>query len=123
MKNRLLFFGVVFAVLIAIFILLQNQDKNVVKGVRVEDMILFYSKTCLHCQKVEEFIQQNKVDQKLKFIKIDINENQQNSGLFIEKATECKIPKNEMGVPLFWDGQKCISGDQPIIDFFQSKLK
>lgn len=120
MKNILLFFGVVFAILIAIFILLQNQGKNVVKGVRVEDMILFYSKTCPHCQRVEEFIQQNKVDQKLKFTKIDIKENQQNSDLFIEKATECKIPQ---GVPLFWDGQKCINGDQPIIDFFQSKLK
>lgn len=125
MKNILFFFGIVLIVLVVIFTLLANQGKPAVgsKSTKIEGMILFYSTTCPHCKRVEAFIKQNKIEEKVKFQRVEINSSPQNTNLFVEKSTVCKIPQEQMGVPLFWDGSKCVFGDQPIIDYFKIKMK
>ena len=85
-------------------------------------MVLFYGNTCPHCAKVESFIKNNNIDQKLSFEQKEVYDNKANAEIMKDLASACNIPINGMGVPFFWDGSKCLIGDEPIINFFsQSK--
>ena len=82
--------------------------------------ILFYGTGCPHCKIVEQFIQDNQVTNWLSFEQREIFFDQNNAGLMKKRADRCGIAQSEMGVPLFWDGQKCYGGDQEIINYFSS---
>jgi len=118
----LLFLGIFVVLGISIYLLREknssfpNQD---LKGI-----ILFYGIGCPHCAKVEEFIRKNKIKEKIAFEEKEVYFNRENAKKLIEVAKKCGIKENEIGVPFLWDGenQKCIVGDEPIIDFFKEKL-
>ncbi len=84
-------------------------------------IVLFYSKSCPHCRRVEAFIDNNNIKQKISFIKKEISENETNKNDLIKKAKQCNLPLNKIGVPFLWDGKKCIIGDEDIINFFEQK--
>lgn len=100
----LIFFGTI--------IYARNQNKG-------NDMILFYSESCPHCQNVDEYIKTNHIEDRLTFQKLEVSQNKNNSRLLLEKAKSCKLPTTQaVGVPFFFDGQKCLIGDTDIINFF-----
>lgn len=83
-------------------------------------MILFYGDTCPHCKNVEEYIKANNIKAKLSFQELEVYNNKENAQLLGIKAKECGLDTSQgVGVPFFFDGQNCISGDQDIINFFQ----
>jgi glutaredoxin len=83
-------------------------------------MILFYGDTCPHCKNVEEYINANNVKAKLSFQELEVYNNKVNAKLLGDKAKQCGLDTSQgVGVPFFFDGQNCISGDQDIINFFQ----
>jgi hypothetical protein len=88
------------------------------------ELILFYSKTCPHCLKVEEFMTQNKIEEKIKIDKKEVSENRDNSFLLGEKAKKCGLNASSLGVPFLWNGStgQCLIGDADIIKFFQNKI-
>ncbi|OGY42445.1 MAG: hypothetical protein A2Y67_00170 [Candidatus Buchananbacteria bacterium RBG_13_39_9] len=86
------------------------------------DMILFYGDGCPHCAKVEEYIKEHKITEKLNFSQLEVYNDKDNAQLLGEKAQLCNMPTDSIGVPFFWDGAKCIIGDQEIIKFFKQKL-
>ena len=118
----LLFLGIFVVLEISIYLLREknssfpNQD---LKGI-----ILFYGIGCPHCAKVEEFIRKNKIKEKIAFEEKEVYFNRDNAKKLIEVAKKCGFNENEIGVPFLWDGenQKCIVGDEPIINFFKEKL-
>ncbi len=85
-------------------------------------IILFYSEGCPHCQNVDNFIAQNNVEQKVKFARLEVFNNKDNQKVLLQKAQACNLPLDQIGVPLLWDGNTCIVGDQDIIKFFQGKI-
>jgi len=110
----------------AVFVFLTRQEKQVpppTGGGDGAEMILFYGQGCPHCAKVEEFINQNKVDEKISFEMKEIYYNTQNNAEFREKANTCGLPPAGLGVPLLWyDSSKCLVGDVDIISFFNQKI-
>lgn len=86
-------------------------------------IILFYGDGCPHCKNVDDFISANKVEDKVKFSRLEVFNNKDNSKILIQKAGICKIATESVGVPFLWDGKSCIVGDQEIIKFFQDKTK
>jgi hypothetical protein len=36
---------------------------------------------------------------------------------------KCGIRDDELGVPLFWDGSSCYTGDTEVINYFKSQVK
>jgi len=86
-------------------------------------IILFYGQGCPHCAKVEEYIKENKVKEKISFEEKEVYYNQNNAKELDEKAKSCGIDQNEIGVPFLWDSGKCLIGDQDIINFFKEKMK
>lgn len=102
------------------WVLLKNQPIN--QQSEQSQIIFFYGIGCPHCAKVEEFIKENKVKEKISFVEKEIYFNKENQKELTEKAKICEIPENEIGVPFLWDGEKCFLGDVDIINFFKEKI-
>lgn len=92
-------------------VLIKNQPKQ----------ILFYSNFCGHCLEVEKYINENKVKDYLAFRELEVSQNQMNSRLLSQKAAICGVDNKEIGVPFFFDGEKCLIGSDEIINYFESK--
>ena len=88
--------------------------------------IFFYGDGCSHCANVEKFVADNKVEEKIKFEKLEVFNNQDNLALMLSYTKKCGLTGDAgMGVPVYWDGAtaQCYSGDTPIIEFLKSKIK
>lgn len=99
-------------------------DTNELSGV---DMIFYYGITCPHCKTVEEFIAQNKIDQKIKISSKEVYEDKDNANELTQIVDQfCpELNQGGIGVPLAFDPktQKCIQGDTPIIDFLKQNIQ
>lgn len=91
------------------------------------NFILYVGEGCPHCQNVEEFINSNQINQKLKINYKEIYKNADNRNELIQtvKKNCSELEENGgVGIPVFFDisQQKCFQGDQPIIDFLKSQV-
>ncbi|MFZ4632556.1 MAG: hypothetical protein ACOYL8_05190 [Patescibacteria group bacterium] len=115
-KTLLTVLGVIaFLVLLSISgrYLNKNADSN---------MIFFYGDTCPHCKNVEEYITANNIKAKVNFKELETYNNTANANLLADKAQKCGLDTTGgVPVPLFFDGQNCIVGDVPIIEFLKTK--
>lgn len=87
------------------------------------EIILFYGDGCPHCEIVEDFIKQNKVEEKVKFTRLEVFNNKDNAKILADRAKSCGLNTDQIGVPFLWNGETCIIGDQDAIKFFQEKIK
>jgi len=87
----------------------------------ISRIVLFYGDGCPHCAIVEKYIEENKIKDKISFAQKEVYHNQNNAKELEAKAKICGLPTNSIGVPFLWDGEKCLIGDQDIIDFFKQK--
>ncbi len=85
-------------------------------------LTLFYGDGCPHCANVEAFIARYNVTSTIPLAEREVYHNQQNAALLTQAASGCGLPTDAIGVPFLWNDGKCLVGDQPIIDFFKSKL-
>jgi len=86
------------------------------------EMILFYSTSCPHCQKVEQYISDNKVNEKLNIKQLEVSGSQTNAQKFFEVAKGCGISQDNAGVPLLLNEGKCFQGDSEIVKLFKEKI-
>jgi glutaredoxin len=84
-------------------------------------VILYYANGCPHCAAVETYLEQNQIKNKITFDIKEINHNSSNAKDLQLKAKICGLPNDAIRVPFLWDGEKCLIGDQVIIDFFKQK--
>lgn len=84
--------------------------------------IFFYGETCPHCQKVEEYMTENSIKDKYSFQELEVSKNKANAAIFGQKAKECKLDLNKLGVPMLYDNGACYMGDVDIIAFFENKF-
>jgi len=123
-------FYLVLLVIIAVVIYkLFFNTKQVNSGVSVSqaDLILFWGQGCPHCEKVMKYITDNNLENKVKIAFQEVYNDSANQQLLTETVKKCpEIDTSQgMGVPLAFDqkSQKCLYGDQPIIDWFAPMLK
>jgi len=130
MNKNIIFSTVLFAIILALSLVILIKDRNIGPDIDQSqnngneiksEIIFFYGDSCPHCQIVEKFIDENKIKDKISFISKEVYNNKQNSNELVAKAKICGLPTDSIGVPFLWDGQKCLIGDQPIIDFFSAK--
>jgi len=109
-------------VLAGIVFLAFKSEKSSQKKSDIGGMIFFYGEGCPHCKNVEKFLEENKnIEEKVKFEKLEIWASKENANLMVEKAKICGMDTKNLGVPLFWNGSKCLSGDVDIIDFLKNE--
>lgn len=87
-------------------------------------IILFYGDGCPHCKIVDDFVSQNKIEDKVKFVKLEVWNNKNNQAILGQVAKKCGITSNSVGVPFLYDGSsKCYVGDVDVINFFKNAAK
>jgi glutaredoxin len=132
MKNKIIIPTILFIVVLifSFFALSQEKNKSQLQtneptsqeNQQSSQIILFYGDGCPHCAIVEEYIKENSIGDKISFTQKEVYYNQNNAKELEAKAKICGLPADSIGVPFLWDGEKCLIGDQPIIDFFKLKL-
>lgn len=123
MKKDITFPIIIIIVAVAVVALFVILMKLAHPALPDSGLTFFYSDTCPHCVKVEEFFVDNEIDKKIPIKKVEINSSTENTQLFYNTSVTCGITKTEeMGVPLLWDGATCVNGDEPIITYFKNKL-
>jgi glutaredoxin len=125
MKNKIIIPTILF-IIVLIFsfsVLWQAKDKNRPGAESPTDQIvLFYGDGCPHCEIVDKYINENKIEEKVSFVRKEVYNNEKNQKELIEKAKICGIANNNIGVPFLWEKGVCFVGDQDIIKFFELKI-
>jgi len=87
-----------------------------------EGIILFYGQGCPHCKDVEDFISQNKIEDKVKITRLEVWYNKDNQTILAEAVQKCGITSNQVGVPLLYDGNgKCYMGEVDVPNFLKAQ--
>lgn len=89
-------------------------------------VIIYWGIGCPHCEKVKEYVSNNKIDQKIGITYKEVYYDQKNKKELEDIARQCQIDTSTgIGVPLafFKSTSSCRIGDQPIIDGLNSVLK
>jgi glutaredoxin len=84
---------------------------------------LFYGQECPHCVNVEKYIQDNKIDEKVKLDKKEVYHNQDNAQKLGAIASGCGKDANQIGVPFLYDGKSCFEGQDEVINFLSQYIK
>ncbi|OGH83838.1 MAG: hypothetical protein A2261_02275 [Candidatus Magasanikbacteria bacterium RIFOXYA2_FULL_44_8] len=121
-RNILILIIIGIIVLFGGLILVKNYSQRKIADGR---QIFFYGDGCPHCLNVEKFVADNKVEDKIKFEKLEVFNNQDNLTQMLRYTKKCGLTGDQgMGVPVYWDGAaaQCYSGDEPIINFLKTKI-
>ena len=87
----------------------------------VSGTVYYYGAECPHCKKVNEFLESNKIAEKVTFIKKEVWHDRQNADEMAQAASQCGLNKNEIGVPFIFDNGTCLIGEPDVIKFFREK--
>ena len=121
--KKLITFGIITVALLAggIAFLSRGETTPQVQSQNTTAYEYFWGEGCTHCQKVAEFFDTWDKKDKVVIDKKEVFGNQINQLLLTKRAKSCNINQNEIGVPFLYtpDG-KCLTGDQPIIEYFQN---
>lgn len=86
-----------------------------------EGIILFYGEGCPHCKIVDDFITENKIEEKVSFSRMEVWSNKDNQQVLLKAAQICNLNTDSIGVPFLYDGKNCLVGDVDIINFFKNE--
>jgi glutaredoxin len=113
-------------VIVFVFFKITSKPQDAIDDSQAK-IILFWGEGCPHCENVEEYITDNKIDQQLVVSRKEVYYHKQNQLLMAQKADRCpEIDQSVgIGVPMayFVDEDKCHLGDTPIIEAIKEKLK
>lgn len=86
--------------------------------------IYYYGETCSHCKELSEWIETNKIMEKVYFEKKEVWSNKENNNEMVAKAATCGIASDELGVPFFWvkETNKCLVGVPDIESYLKGKI-
>jgi len=82
------------------------------------EIVYYYRSDCSHCAELSKFIDDNKIADKVAFVKKEIHD-QANSAEMQKRANECGIPESQLGVPFIYGKGKCYIGTPQAEDFFK----
>ena len=88
-----------------------------------DGLIFYYGVFCPHCKEVEEWMEQNKIEEKVKIVKKEVYNNQGNARELEEAARNCGMGGESIGVPfLVTEEKKCLVGSVEIINFLKERV-
>lgn len=82
-------------------------------------IVYYYGDTCPHCKDVAKFLDENKISEKVNFVKKEVWNNRKNAAEMDSRAASCDLKKEGMGVPFLFAEGKCYVGTPDVISFFK----
>lgn len=112
-------------IIFALFIV-YKPVKTVSDVPETAEMILFWGTGCPHCETVKKYITDNNINKTVTISQLEVYYNRTNQKLFQEKANLCPniVNKDNLGVPMAFvtEDSTCLVGDQPIINWLETRL-
>jgi len=87
----------------------------------VSEIIYFYGQGCSHCQDVNKFLEENKISEKISFSKKETWSSKENASELQQKAQECGLSPDQIGVPFVYSNGECFMGGPNVIEFFKKE--
>ena len=85
-------------------------------------MVYYYGAECPHCQRIQEFLDANKVADKVTYEKKEVWHDTKNSAELGRRAKSvCHLDPSKLGVPFVIVDGKCYSGEVEVTDIFKQK--
>src|SRR4030043_2252162 len=124
MKKLGIILGIITIIIVVIGVTLltkNNQGQNTQVSLPEYNQY-FWSKTCPRCANVAKFMDTWEGKDVFEMEKFEISESRENSLLLLDRGIKiCKIPKDELGIPLLVTPEgKCFSGEEPIIEYLKN---
>lgn len=99
------------------------ESSIVVSSPSLDTNIFYWGETCPHCHDTIDWMEENNVDEKIKIIRKEISENEDNAIELIQNAKICGIKENEIGIPLMYTkNQKCLVGTPDITSYLREEI-
>lgn len=84
--------------------------------------VFYYSETCPHCLKVEEWLDKNKErEEKFGLVRKNVTNSQENARELARRTQECYPRQTTLTVPFLYDQGQCMMGDQEIIAYLEGR--
>ncbi len=85
--------------------------------------VFYWGEACPHCHDTIDWMEENKINEKVKVIRKEIYENKDNAKELIQNAKLCGINEKEIGVPfMYTKSQKCLIGTPDITSYLQEEI-
>jgi len=85
--------------------------------------ILYWGTTCPACHDTIDWIEENKIEEKIEIVRKEVYENEVNSRELIQKAKLCEYNENEIGIPfMFTKTQECLVGTPEISNYLRKEV-
>ena len=121
MNKHTIIFVIVVLILLISGIFYFNRNTTITEPKLPTAYEYFWGDGCPHCAIVATFFESWDKKDKVNIDKKEVWSNPANAQLLQTRAKYCNIKPTEMGVPfLFTPDGKCLTGDQPIIEYFKS---
>lgn len=82
-------------------------------------IVYYYGEECPHCKDVQKFLEENKIAEKVSFVKKEVWHNSKNKNEMDIRAKSCGIGQEGMGVPFLFAEGECFVGTPDVIGFFK----
>lgn len=87
------------------------------------DVVYYFAEQCTRCKNVEKFIADNKISDKISFAKKEVLLDQVNDMEMKERARECTLDPDKVGVPFLWARGKCYVGEVEVQKFLKNEIE
>lgn len=87
----------------------------------VTGTVYYYGAECPHCQRVNEFLEREKIAEKVSFAKKEVWHDRGNAKEMTKAASQCNISASDVGVPFIFDNGTCYIGEPDVKKFFSDK--
>jgi glutaredoxin len=85
-------------------------------------MVYYYGAECPHCQRIQEFLDADKVADTVTYEKKEVWHDAKNSAELSRRAQSvCNLDPGKLGVPFVITDGKCYSGETEVTDIFKQK--
>lgn len=122
-KKSIWAFGLIGAGVVVLAVVLffkQAPSQSDMESLR-NQITYYYGLECPHCLRVLQFIEENKIAEKVTFTKKEVSHDVANGQEFLQVAKTCGIASSDAGVPLLYAEGKCFLGETEVMGFFKEK--
>lgn len=107
--------------IIGIIVWGMTSNKAAAPVADVSGTVYYFGAECPHCKKINEFLEENKIAEKVTFLKKEVWHSTENAKEMAQAATQCNIAKENVGVPFVFDNGTCFIGEPDVRKFFSEK--
>jgi len=84
--------------------------------------IFFCGNTCPHCEDVEEWMKENKIEEKIEIVKKEVYDDKTNALELARIAKSCGMDTSTIGVPFLYAPEgKCLIGTPDIVGYLSDR--